>query len=301
LAARAELLATVRAFFRDRGVMEVQTGVLGAATVTEPAVESIAVPGVGYLQTSPEYQMKRLLAAGAPSIYQLGPVFRAGEAGRRHNPEFTMLEWYRPGFGTRELIDEVAELVVTFTGRRASRRDSWRELFLRHARLDPFAARDADLRQRAAALAGEAVRDWAREELLDLLFSELVEPRLGQDCLQFVEAFPAARASLARTSRDAAGNAVADRFELFVDGCELANGYDELCDAAELRRRMEADNARRAARGLPAIPPDERLLAAMAHGLPGCAGVALGVDRLLMIALGAKRIDEVMAFAAERA
>jgi lysyl-tRNA synthetase class 2 len=303
---RAAIIASIRAFFAARGVLEVDTPQLSPVTATDPLLESVPARPFGdeepwYLQTSPEFAMKRLLAAGSGPIYQLAHAFRRREAGPRHNPEFSMLEWYRPGFGTRELMAEVAELVGAVIGVRELRYDAWRELFLRHAGLDPFAAGDALLRERASGLAGEAARDWTRDELLDLLFSELVEPRLGHGCLQFVEAFPAARASLARTTHDAAGNAVADRFELFVDGCELANGYDELCDAVELRGRMAEDNRIRAARGLPRTAPDERLLAAMASGMPACSGVALGVDRLIMIALGATRIDEVLAFSAERA
>ena len=303
---RAAIVAAIRAFFAARGVLEVDTPQLAPVTATDPLLESIPALPFGddeawYLQTSPEFAMKRLLAAGSGPIYQMAHAFRRRESGPRHNPEFTMLEWYRPGFDTARLIDEVAALVGSVIGARPVRRDAWAALFLRHAGLDPFGASDRALAARAAAIAGDGARGWARDELLDLLFSELVEPRLGRDCLQFVDAFPAARASLARTTRDAAGNPVADRFELFIDGWEIANGYNELCDAGELRRRMEADNRQRAARALPGVPPDERLLAAMAHGLPECAGVALGVDRLVMIALGAAHIDEVVAFSAPRA
>jgi lysyl-tRNA synthetase class 2 len=303
---RAAIIAAIRAFFAARGVLEVDTPQLCPVTATDPLLESIpALPFADdqawFLQTSPEFAMKRLLAAGSGPIYQMAHAFRRRECGPRHNPEFTMLEWYRPGFDTAALVAEVAELAGEVIGARATRRDAWAALFLRHAGLDPFAASDATLAERAAAVAGEAARGWSRDELLDLLFSELVEPQLGHDCLQFVDAFPASRASLARTALDAAGNPVADRFELFIDGYEIANGYNELCDADELRRRMEADNRVRAARGLPPSPPDERLLAAMAAGLPECAGVALGVDRLIMIALGANDIDQVLAFSAGRA
>lgn len=306
LRARAALLGRIRAFFAERGVFEVDTPQLCPVTATDPLLQSIAARPLAdevdwFLQTSPEFAMKRLLAAGSGAIYQMGKAFRRGECGPRHNPEFTMLEWYRPGFDTAQLIEEVAQLVGTVIGARAVRRDSWRKLFICHAGLDPRAAPLAELRARASGLAGEPVGDWSHDALLDLLFSECVEPRLGHDCLQFVDGFPGARASLACLTVDAEGVEVADRFELFVDGVELANGYNELCDADELRRRVGRDNAARAAAGLQVCEPDERLLAALASGLPESAGVALGVDRLVMIALGARRIDEVIAFAADRA
>jgi lysyl-tRNA synthetase class 2 len=276
LSARAGLLASVRAFFHDRGVMEVQTGVIGAATVTEPAVESIAVPGLGYLQTSPEYQMKRLLAAGAPSIYQLGPVFRAGEAGRRHNPEFIMLEWYRLDFDDRQLMDEVAALLSATLGPAPCDAIPYAEVVARAP----------------AAIEVQASGGLSERELLDLRFSR------GLDLLPpgrwFVTDYPADQAALARRRPD--NPAVAARFELVVNGLEIANGYHELADPREQRARFEHDLAIRRAGGQPEHPPDERLLAALEHGLPGCAGVALGFDRLLMLKLGARSLHEVMPF-----
>lgn len=276
LAARAELLAAVRSFFSARQVMEVQTGVLGAATVTEPAVESIAVPGLGYLQTSPEYQMKRLLAAGARSIYQLGPVFRAGEAGSRHNPEFTMLEWYRLGFDDGELMAEVAALLDTVLGPAPVGRVTYAEVVARGP----------------ATVEVQASAGLTERELLDLRFA------LGLDTLPagrwFVTDYPADQAALAR--RRAHDPAVAARFELVVDGLEIANGYWELGDPAEQRARFERDRAQRRAAGQPVHEIDERLLAAIGHGLPDCAGVALGFDRLLMLKLGTRNIRDVMPF-----
>lgn len=278
LEARGRILRQVREFFHARGVLEVQTSVIGAATVTEPAVESIAVPGLGYLQTSPEYQMKRLLAAGAPSIYQIGPVFRAGEAGRRHNPEFVMLEWYRLGFDHEALMAEVAALVDAVLGPAPCRTLSYAEVV---ARAPAAAVPDAlDAR-----------------EALDLRFAN------GLDTLGagrwFVTDYPADQAALARLSpRDAS---VAARFELVVDGLELANGYWELGDAEALAERFAADRAARARRGQAQPAVDERLLAAMRAGLPECAGVALGFDRLLVLALGAESLAEVMAFPIDRA
>ncbi len=256
--------------------MEVQTAVIGGATVTEPAVESIAVPGLGHLQTSPEYQMKRLLAAGAPSIYQLGPVFRAGEAGRRHNPEFTMLEWYRIGFDDRRLMDEVAALVDAALGPAPAG-------FIAYAEVVARAPAHLDV---------QATGGLAERELLDLRFS------VGLDTLPrgrwFVTDYPVDQAALAQ--RRPHDPAVAARFELVVDGLEIANGYFELTDPVEQRARFERDRALRRAAGQPDHAPDERLLAAIECGLPECSGVALGFDRLLMLKLGALSLREVMPF-----
>ncbi len=278
LGARARLLRDVREFFHERDVLEVQTATLAAATVTEPAVESLAVPGLGYLQTSPEYQLKRLLAAGAPSLYQLGPVFRAGEAGRRHTPEFVMLEWYRLGFSDVELMAEVAALVDLALGPQPVQTLSYREVVARAAP-DPGESR-------------LSVR-----EALDLRFSAGLDT-LGKGRF-FVTDYPADQAALARLRPGDAS--VAARFELVVDGLELANGYWELGDAAALEQRFRRDQAERRARGQWVPELDQRFLAAMAHGLPQCAGVALGFDRLLMLKLGAASLHEVMPFPIDRA
>jgi len=278
LEARAALLRDVREFFHRRGVLEAQTALLGHATVTEPAVESLGVPGLGYLQTSPEYQLKRLLAAGAPSLYQLGPVFRAGEAGRRHNPEFTMLEWYRLGFDDAALMTEVAELVDLALGPGPVQRVPYH---------DVVALAPADLDRGA----------FGGRDLLDLEFATGLE-RLGRGRFCIVD-YPADQAALARLRP---GNpAVAARFELVVDGLELANGYWELADAEALEARFHRDLEIRQRQGqaLPAI--DQRLLAALRAGLPECAGVALGFDRLLMLKLGVSSLAEVMPFPVDRA
>jgi lysyl-tRNA synthetase class 2 len=278
LEARAALLGDVREFFRRRGVLEAQTAVLGQATVTEPAVESLGVPGLGYLQTSPEYQLKRLLAAGAPSLYQLGPVFRAGEAGRRHNPEFTMLEWYRLGFDDAALMAEVAELVDLALGPAPVQRVRYHDVVA----LAPAALDRGGLSDR---------------EALDLAFSAGLE-RLGGGRF-FVVDYPADQAALARLRPG--DPAVAARFELVVDGLELANGYWELADADALEARFHRDLEirRRQGQALPGI--DGKLLAAVRTGLPDCAGVALGFDRLLMQKLGAASLAEVMPFPIDRA
>lgn len=265
LRARAELLRTLREFFAARGVLEVQTATLASHTVTDINIESLRVQDDSFLQTSPEYQLKRLLAAGAPSIYQLGPVFRAGEAGRLHNPEFTLLEWYRLGFDDVMLMAEVAELVDLVLGPQPVRLLPYREL--------------------VGTLTGD-------RDVLDLACADALT-RLGPGRV-FVTEYPAQQAALARLN--SANPEVAARFELVVDGVEIANGYHELGDAAELRRRFLDDCAERVSAGLFCPELDERFLAAMEAGLPDCAGVALGVDRLLMLKMGASSLAEVMPF-----
>jgi len=312
LAARARALAAIRGFFDKAGVLEVETPALSFAAGTDPALASLGTTYTGpaaphgaalYLHTSPEFAMKRLLAAGSGPIWQLCKVFRDGERGRRHNPEFTLLEWYRPGFGLHDLMDEVAALLRVVLGADlAEERLSYVQAFDRALGIDPHRAGIAALRGAAlrTALAGvDALELPGRDAWLDLLMSHCVEPGLGAAGLTFVYDFPASQAALARV-RDG-DPPVAERFEVYVSGVELANGFHELADAAEQRRRFAADNARRRASGLPEMPVDERLLAALAAGLPDCCGVALGVDRLVMLATGAARIDEVIAFPLERA
>ena len=308
---RAELLAAVRRFFAERGVLEVETPLLGAATATDLHLASLSTTLSGppprrlWLQTSPELHMKRLLAAGSGPIWQLGKAFRDGESGRRHNPEFTMLEWYRPGWDHHQLMDEVEALLRTtlpeLVGEQAGARLTYREAFLRHAGIDPFEADAATLQRRAGELgvaASNAAADWPREEWLHLLLATVVEPQLGRGEVTFIHDFPAAEAALARVRAE--DPPVAERFEAFVAGVELANGYHELADPAEQRRRFDHDLAARRERGLPAVPADDRLLAALTQGLPDCAGVALGFDRLVMLALGADTIDDVLAFPVDR-
>ncbi len=300
----------MRAFFAARGVLEVDTPILGAATATDPHLASLSsrVSAVGgqaertmYLQTSPELAMKRLLAAGSGPIYQICKCFRDGEAGRLHNPEFTMLEWYRPGFDHQRLMDEVDELVQTVLCRPAGERLSYREALGRVTGLDPLTAPTAALTERARALiaAPPALSEDDRDGWLDLILTHLVEPGLGRGRPTFVVDFPASQAALARIRPDQPP--VAERFELWVDGVELANGYHELSDAGEQRRRCESHLAARGRLGLPAVPVDERTLAALEHGLPACAGVALGFDRLVLLAVGAASLAEILAFPIDRA
>jgi len=301
---RSRTLTAVRTFFAQREVLEVDTPVLSRTTVTEPAIDSFSL-GSGaqrrYLQTSPEYHMKRLLAAGAPSIVRIGPVFRAEESGRLHNPEFTMIEWYRIGFDLAALLDEVEALVDLVLGHGNYRRVSYAQLLREGAGVDPFEVDDAGLMAalRRCGVQLSANADASRRDLLDLLVNYTIEAA-GAGRI-FLTDYPADQAALARLVTDAEGRNVAARFELMVDGIEVANGYDELADADVLEHRMLADRVvrGRVARSCPA--PDERLLAAMRHGLPDCCGVALGFDRLLMLKLGARRIEEVMPFGFTRA
>lgn len=311
---RAQLLQRLRAFFAERDVLEVETPLLSSAAATDPQLHSFSTrytgPGAAsgrtlYLHTSPEFPMKRLLAAGSGPIYQLCKAFRDGEAGRRHNPEFSLLEWYRPGYDHHRLMDEVAELVRYALEDRlvltATETLTYEDAFLKYTGLNPLTASGAQLaacaRHHGIAttdLGIDAVDAWR-----DVLLTHLVEPHLGQGHLSFLYDYPASQAALARLRPDQPS--VAQRFELYLQGIELANGYHELGDAHEQRRRHDRDLATRAAQGLPQVPPDERLLAALAHGLPDCAGVALGVDRLVMLAAGAHSLAEVMAFPLDRA
>jgi elongation factor P--(R)-beta-lysine ligase len=310
---RAELLSRIRAFFAARGVLEVDTPALSASTIPDPNIHSFATRYQGpgprhgaalYLHTSPEFPMKRLLAAGSGDIYQIARVFRDGEAGRRHNPEFTLLEWYRVGWDHHRLMDEVASLVgelLPESARQPAWRFSYRELFRRHLDLDPFRASVAELiacAETQGVVAPTGLTNDAPDPWLDLLLTHCIEPRLPPERLVFVHDYPSTQAALARIRPD--DPPVAERFELYLGGIELANGFHELADPVEQRCRFERDNRLRAERGLPPIPLDEQLLAALEH-LPDCAGVALGVDRLLMLAAGKRQLDEVLAFPFERA
>ena len=313
---RARLYAMFRAFFAERGVLEVETPVLSGAGNTEPNIEGFttgfsghrdAGPPLRWLRTSPEYPLKRLLAAGVGDCYELGRVFRNGEAGGRHNPEFTMLEWYRVGWDHLRLADETVALVrqaLALEGRRAEVvSTTYRELFVQGAGVDPFAADDAQLRAplRGFAIGGEGL---TRDDWLDLLMTHVIQPAFPGDRITVVHDWPASQCALAKIREPAPGTdtpPVAERFELYLGRFELANGYHELTDAAEQRRRFQRDQVVRTGRGAPVPPLDERLLAALHAGLPGCAGVALGVERLLMALAGTDRIGDVLAFDFARA
>lgn len=278
--------------------MEVSTPLLCQAGVTDPAIEPFVCDDgteQRYLQSSPEYAMKRLLAAGVGAIYQIAPTFRAGEAGSRHNPEFTLLEWYRPDFDDQALMSEVGDLVGQCLQRKDVSRISYRQAFLDALGIDPHRAFIEQLVDCAHDYIDLSFDTADRDVWLDLLMSHVVEPTLARRGLCFVYDYPASQAALARIA-EVDGCRVAKRFELYVDGLELANGYFELTDAAEQAARFDADNKLRATRGQPPRPIDQRLLAALEHGMPDCAGVALGFDRLLMCQLGIKDIRQVLAF-----
>jgi lysyl-tRNA synthetase class 2 len=317
LSARAELLRRARAFFASRRVLEVDTPVVVNAPVSDVHIDSATVALAGepdgrgrgatspllYLHTSPEYAMKRLLAAGSGDIYQICHVVRGNERGRLHNPEFTLIEWYRTGASLGDLMDEVDALVRDLLGPAApaaSERRSYREAFLRELGLDPLAAATSALAEAASPL---GLRDpdgtLDRDGWLELLMSSRVGPQLGRETLTFVHGYPASQAALARL--DPADPRLAQRFELYFQGVELGNGFHELAAEPEQRQRFMRDNEERRRLGLPVAALDARLLAALAAGLPDCCGVALGFDRIVMLATGATHIDEVLSFPTARA
>lgn len=306
---RAQLLAALRRFFSERNILEVETPLLCSSGITDPAIEPFVVAREDtgapprFLQTSPEYAMKRLLAAFGEPIYQITRAFRDGEIGSRHNPEFSLLEWYRPGFDHHALMQEVAELLLACLGERLGknpaelpcRKSSYRQLFQEHLEIDPFTASIAELERVARRHLDPGNLSGERDLWLDLLMSHVLEPQLGVGSICFVYDYPASQAALARVV-EAGDVMVGQRFEVYVNGLELANGYCELTDATEQRERFAKDNSLRRERGQIERPADENLLAALVHGLPDCSGVALGLDRLLMLASGASDITQVLAF-----
>ncbi|MCH2558650.1 MAG: EF-P lysine aminoacylase EpmA [Alcanivorax sp.] len=298
LKARADLLRTVRAFFDGRGVLEVSTPSLAAHAVSDEHIDAIEVPGHGWLQTSPEYHMKRLLAAGSGPIYQIARAFRDGEAGARHNPEFTLLEWYRPGFDLDALVDECLALLTPLCAAGAERH-RFRELFRAVTGLDPLTTTATALADRAAGAGAPA--GLSGPQAVDYLMATVVEPALDPAVLTVVVDFPGWAAALAQTTEDDDGATVARRFEIYHRGLELANGYQELLDADEQARRFARDNEKRRAAGKRPMTPDPYLLAALRAGLPPCSGVALGLERLHMALSGAGRIDQVWPFPRDRA
>ena len=310
---RAQYLADVRLFFANRGVWEVETPILSQAAPTAPYLDSFTTDytPIGtqtkqtyYLQTSPEFSMKRLLAAGSESIYQIARVFRNGEQGRLHSPEFTMLEWYRTGLSLNQLMDEVNALLQQVFGFKPICRLSYRGVFEFFLKLNVFSCSDDEIKQcaqeRIAGLPNDL--DMDRDGWLELLMSYVIEPRLAAlNMPLFIYDFPASQAQLAKVITNYDGYQVADRFELYIDGVELANGYNELLDATELRQRFKSDQQKRQRDNKPQIPMDKNLLSAMESGMPACSGVALGIDRLLMLAMNKKEISTVYSFSFDKA
>lgn len=307
---RAALLSRIRQFFAARDVLEVDTPAMSHATVTDVHLHTFQTQFVGpgyatgrhlHLMTSPEFHMKRLLAAGSGSIYQMAKAFRNEENGRYHNPEFTMLEWYRVGFDHHDLMDEMDALLQMTLQTGASERLTYQQAFLIVLGVCPLEGSMAELKQAAASLglSDIAESETDRDTLLQLLFSMGVEGNIGQHVPAFVYDFPASQAALAKINPHDAR--VADRFEVYFKGIELANGFHELDNPREQLARFEADNAKRIDMGLAPQPIDYHLIAALEAGLPACAGVALGIDRLIMLALGEDHIDKVTAFPFPRA
>ncbi|MBV1840603.1 elongation factor P--(R)-beta-lysine ligase [Photobacterium ganghwense] len=305
---RAAILAQIRAFFAARDVLEVDTPAMSQATVTDIHLHTFQTQFVGpgfangqqlYLMTSPEFHMKRLLAAGSGPIYQICKSFRNEESGRYHNPEFTMLEWYRPGFDHHTLMDEMDDLLQMVLQCGAAERMTYQQAFLTVLGVCPLTAEMDALKAVAATLglADIAEPEGDRDTLLQLLFSVGVEAKIGQQAPAFVYDFPASQAALAQISP--ADERVAERFEVYFKGIELANGFHELADGNEQLARFEADNRKRLEMGLAPQPIDLHLVNALRAGFPDCAGVALGIDRLIMLALGQDHIDRVTAFPIE--
>lgn len=309
---RADILSRIRQFFYQRKVLEVDTPALSQATVTDKHLHSFHTDyyystnskqkKMLYLQTSPEFAMKRLLAAGYGPIYQICKAFRnQGESGRSHNPEFTMLEWYRPGFNHHDLMDEVENLLKLILHCQVTERLSYSELFQHYLHIDPHHIAIEALKKIADThLATENLDldTLERDDCLNLLMTHCIEPRLPNHPL-FIYDFPASQAALAKIRP---GNPpLAERFEVYVQGLELANGFHELKSSQEQRQRFMNDLAQRKKAAYAVVPIDEHLLAALDHGFPDCAGVALGIDRLVMLAAKKNAIDEVIAFPLARA
>lgn len=309
LQGRAEIIQCIRQFFIERHVLEVDTPLLSHATVTDPYV--LGIPALFkdagrtetrmiYLQTSPEYAMKRLLAAGSGAIFQICKAFRQGDLGRFHNPEFTMLEWYRPGFDHHELMDEMDELLQCILHTEAAERLSYADAFLNFVGINPHTATDDELIAMVQQKISLATPITERNVALDLLLTHCIEPHIGQVRPVFLYDFPITQAALAKIRYDE-NPPVASRFEVYFKGIELANGFHELQQAKEQRQRFENDLVQRTQQGIETVPIDELFLTALEQGLPDCSGVALGIDRLIMLALDAERISDVLSFDFNRA
>lgn len=309
---RNQILAQIREYFNSHQVLEVETPTLSTSTITDLHLEAMRTLHTNplsvekthlFLQTSPEYYMKRLLCEGFPSIFQLTKCFRDDEVGRYHNPEFTMLEWYRLGFSMEELIDDVDNIFRLVLDTPLCERVAYRDLFQKYADFDAIEATDATIVSVCQRFGFEnfisknfsgSLSTVERDTLLQLLFCEIIEPKIGNDRPIAVTHFPASQASLAKINNH--NPLISQRFEFYYKGIELANGFEELTDVKEQRTRFNSDNESRALQGLEHKQVDEKFLKALEFGLPDCSGVALGIDRLLMLALGKKHISEVLTF-----
>ena len=293
---RFDMYRTIRDFFAEKGVQEVETPLVAAAAITDPFIEPLKVENNYYLQTSPEYAMKRLLVAGLGSIFQICKAFRKEEHGDLHNSEFTLLEWYRVGFNHHTLISEVIELLQIILKIQQIKKISYQEIFYHYVSLDPLNCTLEDLQQKSLEykiyLTRNAVENLDKSDYFDLLFSHIIQPQLEDDIVWVIYDYPVEQAALAKINTDK--QAVAERFEIFINGIELANGYHELQDVVEQKARFARDLANREKLQLAPLPIDTQLLAALELGLPACAGVALGLDRLLMIKIKASSIKEVI-------
>ena len=311
LKARARMLQNIRAFFAERDVLEVETPVLAASSITDPHLQSFKTRYLNndyYLQTSPEFFMKRLLASGSGDIYQISKVFRDDEQGKNHNPEFSMLEWYRSGFDHQQLMDEMETLfeylikqMQTDIKWQACKRISYQQAFLDVLGVDPLAASAEELKQITQQYNIEipvGMNEQDKDMWLDWLMTQAIAPEFSKQRFTFLYDYPASQAALAKISE--MDSLVAHRFEVFFGELELANGFYELTDAAEQRGRFENENKKRKKLGLEVVPVDENLLLALENGMPECSGVAIGLDRLLMVLLGVESIEGVLSFGVRR-
>lgn len=305
---RSDVVRSIREFFYEKNVLEVETPSLSQATVTDVHLHTFDTQFIGpgyangqrlYLQTSPEFHMKRLLCAGSGAIFQISKSFRNEESGRYHNPEFTMLEWYQPHYDHLELINEVDELLQRVLKTESCDVKTYQQVFLEHIGLDPLINNIEQVREVALRyeLGDFVVTETNIDTLLQCLFCFVIEPLIGLDRPIAIYNFPASQAALAKLDDD---NRVAQRFEFYYQGIELANGFHELQDAQEQLSRFEHDNIIREKEGLQPQPIDQHLIDALTHGLPNCAGVALGIDRLIMLAINKQHINQVISFDVNR-
>lgn len=309
LVQRAGFIQSIRQFFIDRKILEVETPALSSASITDPTLQSfqtqLKVPGQPpknfYLQTSPEFHMKRLLAAGSGPIFQICKSFRNEEKGRLHNPEFTMLEWYRPGFNHHDLMQELDALLQSIIQTKPADKTSYRDLFIAYCDIDLAVIDVTSLRKKLALfdVHVQSSTTLSFDDCLHLILSHYIEPKLGLDSPLFIYDFPQSQSALAKIRKD--DYPVAERFELYINGIECANGFHELCDAAEQEKRFEEDNLKRAQLSLPEIPICQHFLNSLQHGLPDCAGVAVGLDRLFLISQQLKDIQNAVSFDSDTA